>query len=63
MIGGGLQALTIPCYYYAGGDQLYGAWDVDTFGEAILLVPAGALLLVLSVPLVTALGGLGAAGA
>ena len=60
MIGQGLQVLTLPFYYYATSDQLYGAWDVDTLGEAILLVPAGALLLILSVPLVTALGALSA---
>jgi signal transduction histidine kinase len=61
VIAQGLQALTIPFYYYAAGDQLFGVWDVDTLGEAILLVPAGALLLILSVPLVTALGELSAA--
>jgi signal transduction histidine kinase len=57
----GLQALTAPFHYYAWGDEYYGFWEVDTFGEAILLMPAGALLLVLSVPLVTALGALWAA--
>ena len=61
VIAQGLQALTLPFYYYATDDQLYGAWDVDSFGEAILLVPAGALLLILSVPLVTALGALSGA--
>jgi signal transduction histidine kinase len=61
VIAQGLQALTIPLWYYAGGDQIYGVWDVDTLGEALLLVPAGALLLILSVPLVTALGALSAA--
>jgi len=60
VIAQGLQAITIPFWYYAAGDQIYGVWNVDTFGEAILLVPAGALLLVLSVPLVTALGSLSA---
>ncbi|HVH00141.1 MAG TPA: sensor histidine kinase [Miltoncostaeaceae bacterium] len=61
VIAQGLQALTLPFYYYATDDQLYGVWDVDTFSEAILLVPAGALLLILSVPLVTALGALSGA--
>ena len=61
VIGQGLQALTLPFYYYATSDQLYGAWDVNTLGEAILLVPAGAILLILSVPLVTALGALSGA--
>jgi signal transduction histidine kinase len=58
VIGQGLQALTLPLWYYAAGDHLYGAWDIDTFGEAMLLVPAGVLLLILSVPLVTAFGAL-----
>ena len=61
VIGQGLQALTLPLYYYAAGDQLYGFWEVNTFGEAILAVPAGALLLIVSVPLVTAFGALSAA--
>jgi signal transduction histidine kinase len=61
VIGQSLQWLAMPFYYWAADDQVYGVWDVDTLGEALLLVPAGALLLVLSVPLVTALGRLSAA--
>ena len=57
----GLQALTAPFHYFAWGDDYFGFWEVDTIGEALLLVPAGALLLILSVPLVTALGSLSAA--
>ena len=54
----GLRTLTAPLHYYAWGDGFYGFWEVDTFSEAVLLVPVGVVLLGLSVPLITGMGAL-----
>jgi signal transduction histidine kinase len=52
VVGAGLQMLAAPTYYYAGDGIDLGAWTIDTLGEALLLVPAGILVLALSVPVI-----------
>lgn len=58
VIGAGGQMLAAPTYYHAGDGIDLGVWRVDTFVEALLLVPPGLLVLALSVPLVGAAGSL-----
>ncbi len=57
MLGTGLGALFAPAYYWALPE---GAWitaiDVDRLGEAIAVVPLGALVLFLGIPGLGALG-------
>ncbi|WP_217915443.1 sensor domain-containing protein [Miltoncostaea marina] len=51
LLGEGLRLALAPAYYRAGGDVAdVGAWSVDTFSEAVLLVPAGLALAAASVP-------------
>ena len=61
VVGAGLQALAAPAYYHAGDGIDFGAWRVDTLGEAFLLVPAGIVVLALSVPLIAGAAALWAA--
>ncbi len=55
VIGAGLQLAAAPAYYYAE-DIDFGFWTVDTLSEAILLVPVGAVVLALAVPLAVLAG-------
>jgi signal transduction histidine kinase len=57
VLGVGLGALFAPAYYWALPD---GTWltaiHIDAFGEALAVVPAGALILLLGIPGLSALG-------
>jgi signal transduction histidine kinase len=57
VIGVGLGGLLAPAYYWALSD---GTWitaiHVDTLGEALAVVPLGALVLLLGIPGLSALG-------
>jgi signal transduction histidine kinase len=57
VLGSGLRLLFAPVYYepFADGDWI--AWlDVDTLAEAFALVPVGALILLVGIPALGALG-------
>jgi signal transduction histidine kinase len=57
VLGTGLGALFAPAYYWALPDGAWIAWiEVDTLGEALALVPVGALVLLLGIPGLGALG-------
>jgi signal transduction histidine kinase len=57
VLGVGLGALFAPAYYWALPD---GEWltaiQIDTLGEALAVAPAGALILLLGIPGLSALG-------
>jgi signal transduction histidine kinase len=56
----GLGNLTLPLWYWAVPDgtdwALFGSLDVDQLGEALALVPLGALVLFVGIPALGALG-------
>jgi len=53
----GLTGLTLPLWYWALNDGYeLGVMTVDTLPEALLCVPVGALVLVLGIPALSALG-------
>jgi len=57
VLGVGLEGVTLPLWYWAIPDGMdYGIVRVDHLWEALLLVPVGALVLVLGVPALSALG-------
>jgi signal transduction histidine kinase len=57
VLGVGLQALTLPAWYWAIPDGVdIGVFRVDQLGEALALVPVGALVLLLGIPALSALG-------
>jgi signal transduction histidine kinase len=57
VLGAGLGLLFAPTYYWAlGPGEAIAAVNVDTLPEALLAVPVGALLLVLGIPGLSALG-------
>jgi signal transduction histidine kinase len=57
VLGIGIQGLTLPLWYWAidGGVDL-GIFQVDRFGEALALVPLGAVVLLLGIPALGLLG-------
>ncbi len=57
VLGVGLGALTAPAYYWAlSGDEWIGAIQIDTLPEALALMPLGALILLVGIPGLSALG-------
>ena len=59
VLGFGLRLLFAPVYYEPFGDGDWIGWiGVDTLGEAFAVVPAGALVLLVGIPALGALGGL-----
>ena len=57
VIGAGLGLLFAPAYYWALGDgEWVAAIHVDTLGEALAVVPLGAVILLLGIPGLSALG-------
>jgi signal transduction histidine kinase len=57
VLGVGLGALLAPTYYWALTDDSWiGAINVDGLGEALALMPLGALILLLGIPGLGALG-------
>jgi signal transduction histidine kinase len=58
VLGAGLQALTVPLWYWAvpGEVDLFGVFDAETLPQALLWTPVGALVLAVGIP---ALGRLG----
>jgi signal transduction histidine kinase len=58
VLGVGLQALTVPLWYWAvpGNADLLGVFDVDTLPEALLWLPVGAVVLRIAIPALGALG-------
>src|SRR5215213_3528359 len=59
VLGFGLRLLFAPVYYEPFGDGDWIGWiGVDTLGEAFAVVPAGALVLLVGIPALAALGGL-----
>jgi signal transduction histidine kinase len=57
VLAAGLGLLLAPAYYWAlnGNDFIVGFLNVDTLGEAIAVVPAGVIVLLLGVPGLNAL--------
>ena len=51
LVSSGLQLIAAPFYFWTLEVDL-GFWTVDTLGEALLVVPVGVLLVLLSVPAV-----------
>jgi len=59
VLGFGLRLLFAPVYYEPFGDGDWIGWiGVDTLGEAFAVAPAGALVLLVGIPALGALGGL-----
>jgi signal transduction histidine kinase len=60
VLGCGLQALTVPLWYWAvpGNVDLFGVFDADTLPEALAFAPLGALVLAVGIPALGRLGGL-----
>jgi signal transduction histidine kinase len=58
VLGVGLQALTVPLWFWAvpGDADLLGLFDVDTLPEALLWLPVGAVVLRIGIPALGALG-------
>jgi signal transduction histidine kinase len=57
VIGIGLQCLSLPCWYWAVPDGVeFGIFQVDRLWEALALMPLGALVLLLGIPALSALG-------
>jgi signal transduction histidine kinase len=57
VVGGGLGLLFAPAYYWSLGDgEWIGALSVNTLPEALAAVPVGALILLLGIPGLSALG-------
>ena len=57
MLGVGLGALAAPAYYWAlSGDEWIGSIQIDTLPEALALMPLGALILLVGIPGLSALG-------
>ena len=57
VLGVGLQALTLPLWYWSIPDGTdLGIFHVDELWEALALVPVGAVVLLLGVPALSALG-------
>ncbi len=57
VLGVGLQALTLPAWYWAVPDGVeVGIFRVDALWQALALMPVGALVLVLGIPALGALG-------
>ena len=57
VIGAGLGLLFAPAYYWALGDgEWVAAIHVDTLGEALAVVPLGAVILLLGIPGLSVLG-------
>lgn len=58
VLGVGIQALTVPLWYWAvpGNADLIGVFDVDTLPEALLWLPVGAIVLRIGIPALGALG-------
>jgi signal transduction histidine kinase len=57
VLGIGLQALTLPAWYWAVPDGVnVGPFSVDQLGVALALVPLGAVVLLLGIPALGALG-------
>ena len=57
VLGVGLQALTLPAWYWAVPDGVdIGVLRVDQLGEALALVPLGVVVLLLGIPALGALG-------
>jgi signal transduction histidine kinase len=57
VLGVGLEGVTLPLWYWAIPDGMhYGIVRVDQLWEALLLVPVGAVVLVLGIPALSALG-------
>ena len=57
VLGVGLQALTLPLWYWAIPDGVnVGFFRVDQLWEALALVPLGAVVLLLGIPALSALG-------
>lgn len=46
-IATGVGWVLAPTYYAAGDGIQFGVWEVDSFGESLLLIPAGLLVLLL----------------
>jgi signal transduction histidine kinase len=57
VLGVGLQALTLPLWYWAIPDGVdFGVFQIDALWYALALVPVGALVLLLGIPALGALG-------
>lgn len=57
VLGFGLRLLLAPVYYHPFADGDWIAWlSVDTLGQAFALVPVGALILLVGIPALGALG-------
>jgi signal transduction histidine kinase len=53
----GVHGVALPFWYWALPDGMdYGFWTIDTLPEALLVMPLGALLLLLGIPALSALG-------
>jgi signal transduction histidine kinase len=57
VLGVGFGALAAPAYYWAVSDGTWIGWiQIDTLGEALALMPLGALVLLVGIPGLGALG-------
>jgi signal transduction histidine kinase len=57
VLGIGLEGVTLPAWYWAVPDGVdIGIFRADQLGEALLMVPVGAVVLLLGIPALSALG-------
>jgi signal transduction histidine kinase len=53
----GIHGVALPLWYWAVPDGVdYGFWTIDTLPEALLMLPVGALVLLLGIPALSLLG-------